>query len=446
MELFFSQMKFLIIVFPILIIVISPAISKIIGIAELIRHGARTPSYYEKQTENLFYHTSKYQLTVQGFQQHEILGAFLAKKYNEFFADSNRLSISISTSPRQRTIFSAIGHSKGLFPDFKLHYKNENSQLELREDDVPPGIGLERVVNLKYLNIDITDPFMDYIYHPHNCVYYGFSIYKKNKRFLSNDSEIHMKTVKEMLPIRILFQLKQFEIEEAIKKIQTALKETFDGLVEQWDFDTKTYDEHNLKNLIGTLIPIRYHIIGNKREKLFFNNEIETIIKKATINKFYKDKLNNTKWVILLASGFFEDLLTKFDNVLNKSTGKSFSLYSGHDSNLVSILVNLLDHNKIEKRLINSLNSSNDDWSFFIPPFASNILFELSSENKDIFIKIIYNGKEIDQDFIDGLVYVNGKGIHYETFKKVITEKRIIKLNKSDWECKIVKPKPEELV
>jgi len=308
------------------------------------------------------------------------------------------------------------------------------------------GIGLERVVNLKYLNIDITDPFMDYIYHPHNCVYYGFSIYKKNKRFLSNDSEIHMKTVKEMLPIRILFQLKQFEIEEAIKKIQTALKETFDGLVEQWDFDTKTYDEHNLKNLIGTLIPIRYHIIGNKREKLFFNNEIETIIKKATINKFYKDKLNNTKWVILLASGFFEDLLTKFDNVLNKSTGKSFSLYSGHDSNLVSILVNLLDHNKIEKRLINSLNSSNDDWSFFIPPFASNILFELSSENKDIFIKIIYNGKEIDQDFIDGLVYVNGKGIHYETFKKVITEKRIIKLNKSDWECKIVKPKPEELV
>ena len=116
--------------------------SKIIGVVELIRHGARTPSTFMEASAKLFFGARKAQLTVNGYRQHSLLGRYIRRQY--IHGDKEKLlskiinpeEIRVITSPRQRTIFSATAHVMGIYPNTipKIIFENK----KFKNNDSPP--------------------------------------------------------------------------------------------------------------------------------------------------------------------------------------------------------------------------------------------------------------------------------------------------------------------
>eukprot|EP00340_Litonotus_pictus_P010506 CAMPEP_0170536980 /NCGR_PEP_ID=MMETSP0209-20121228/102455_1 /TAXON_ID=665100 ORGANISM="Litonotus pictus, Strain P1" /NCGR_SAMPLE_ID=MMETSP0209 /ASSEMBLY_ACC=CAM_ASM_000301 /LENGTH=693 /DNA_ID=CAMNT_0010838415 /DNA_START=67 /DNA_END=2147 /DNA_ORIENTATION=- len=246
--------------------------------------------------------------------------------------------------------------------------------------------------------------------------------------------------IKNTLKFTELYKLTDKEIHSAIDTILKALKKTFHGQIsdKDWNFPfigttPKTkYTEKTLTKLVGFLDPLRYHFTGDTREGLFFTSELESTIKKVTINHFYNKKLTISKEHRLLFSGIMGDILSKLD-----SEEKSLNLYSGHDTNLVNFLTNILDIEKIKPKLLQAaLPGGNNKalYSFFIPRFASNLILELNKDEDDKYVKVIYNNKEITEDWVTGINYIEGKGIKLEEFKTVFSS-LVENTSNGKWMC-----------
>jgi hypothetical protein len=117
----------------------------VIGVFEIIRHGARTP-LQKGDTSNFYIGTMRSQLTINGFRQHLLLGRWIrdryieGKQYKLFKKDFDELdlsSIEIISSHRQRSIFSSASHLLGMFPNAIIKL-NLEGHIEIRNDDVPP--------------------------------------------------------------------------------------------------------------------------------------------------------------------------------------------------------------------------------------------------------------------------------------------------------------------
>src|SRR5574343_1367620 len=88
-------------------------ISKLIGVVQINRHGARTPLKYREETEAMFFNSGLGQLTINGLRQHELLGRWIGERYmyntngdfNILKEDHDPNQIHIRSSPIQRTIF-----------------------------------------------------------------------------------------------------------------------------------------------------------------------------------------------------------------------------------------------------------------------------------------------------------------------------------------------------
>ncbi len=68
-------------------------------------------------------------------------------------------------------------------------------------------------------------------------------------------------------------------------------------------------------------------------------------------------------------------------------TGKKFTLFSGHDMNIINIISNLFDDNW----LVNNVTAEN--FEFFAPRYASSLIFELVKKNGQFYVRIVFNGK-----------------------------------------------------
>lgn len=272
---------------------------------------------------------------------------------------------------------------------------------------------------------------------------FKFPSIEKNiaKEVKSKDASLHRKqfeTIKEKLKSSKLFEFTPEEIKNGVDSIVKGLTEAFSSRVKaedwEWPFkESNKYTEKSLGRLVNFIVPLRYHFIGATGEKLNFSDDVEKIIKKCGINHFYSHKLNKNKFQRLLCSELLRDVLSTFD-----SEEKSINLYSGHDTNIVNCLTNLLDVDKIKPKLIESVEKGkDDDYEFYIPPFASNIVFELVRDEmtKEKFVKVYYNNKELSEDWVSGITYTKGQGIRKEEFKQVFSA-RIIDTSSGKWDCK----------
>ena len=106
----------------------------IASLVEIIRHGARSSSYFPNFSSTFLYGAEKNQLTHLGQMQHNLLGKILSKNYFDFF--KNAKIYELRTSPKQRCIQSAYSNISGLYPFNRITFKNEYDDLKLNSEKI----------------------------------------------------------------------------------------------------------------------------------------------------------------------------------------------------------------------------------------------------------------------------------------------------------------------
>lgn len=249
--------------------------------------------------------------------------------------------------------------------------------------------------------------------------------------------------LKTLLKKTQIFNFTSEEITTAVDKIITSLSEAFKNrnITWSWPFSSPSekYSLQTLKKLTRFLLPLRYHFKGKTKTILFYDSVTETIIKKIMINVFYETKLVNDFNHRLLFSNIMSDILDKI-----RSNEKSFNMYSGHDTNIVNFITNLFDISELKNRISTAADEGNDsEFEFFVPPFASSIIFELYSfnsdntndgETKNIYVKVFYNNKEMVDNWVKGINYIKGKGIEVDNFIKVFGD-LVVNTKLGKWVC-----------
>ena len=397
--------------------VLTSKVSKIIGVVEIIRHGARTPSTFMEASAKLYFGARKAQLTINGYRQHILLGRYLRRQYvlgdkeKLFSKKFNPQEIRVISSPRQRTIFSATAHVMGIFP--KTIPKIIFGHKHFRNNDSPPIKNYKsNKVDGKEFNIQVLSYKNDYIFHTLKCRRKGSS-----------------KRLKEEMKKEKIFNLSKTEVSDAVKDIlqkynfMLANKSSYNNDAEFKEFQKNYYKsvfkKSFFKKLIAFIRPFKYH--HNSYNKLKPKN-LKTI-EKFLLNKWYQTRVKDSKELKLGVSAQFKEIIQFFEDRIANKNKELMLVMSGHDTNLVNFITNILDPVFLRKMIDNSMRNLND-YTFLIPPLASSILLELHKSNKDgsYFINIVYNGQSINsikfRTKVKFLKDVNG--VSYNDFKLLL--------------------------
>jgi len=205
---------------------------------------------------------------------------------------------------------------------------------------------------------------------------------KKKKIFQLTDTEVSS-TIHDILEkYKFLFSSRQSF--SNIKKF-----EKFQKNYHRQSFSLKTF-----KKLVAFIRPFKYH--HNTYNKLEPEN-LKTL-EKYLLNKWYQSRIEDSSELKLGVSAYFKAITRFFDKIIEGQSRKKMMILSGHDTNIVNFLSNIL-HPELLRKKINDALLNKDDFTFLVPPLASSILLELykSDESGKLFIKIIYNGEEIKQ-------------------------------------------------
>ena len=357
---------------------------RVLGVVELIRHGARAPLIsFNDIHKNLYFGTRRTQLTINGCRQHLLLGRWIRRRYIEcendklLSRDINPKEVNIISSPLQRTIFSAASHILGVYPKaiIKLNYHGNE---EFRNDDIPPifDYKLDKRDGME-ININVVDNEKDSVFRPNLCRRKG------SNKLLKNDFVDKVK----------FFKIDPKDIKESIEDINKHYGEFF----EHSHFNKKNYyTVKTLTILLKVLRPYKYH----SRLKFHLKPKTQQTITKAILNRLYGYRINESIPKKLLASHLILLISDFLRNRYQNKISDKLLVLSGHDSNIINLLVNILDKEYLSKKIINSVTSL-DDRNFLIPPLASSLLFELIQVkgNDKLWIRIVYNGENITEGF-----------------------------------------------
>ncbi len=358
---------------------------KVLGVVELIRHGARAPLItFNEKAKNLFFGTKRSQLTINGYRQHLLLGRWIKRRYVD--GDVFKLisekdipkQVKIMSSPVQRTIFSAAAHVMGLYPDSIIKYSFEG-QSDYKTDDIPPIEGYkEDTRDGSEVKISVLDNEKDTMFRVNLC-----------KRIGSNT--LIRKEYKNDI---VFFNITNYELKSAIDDVN----KTYGKYFIKSHFDYKNfYKVKTLNIMLKVLRPYEYH----SDMKLRLKRETLETITKAILNRLYGYRLKETKYKKLLSSHMLDTISTFFSQKINNPNSvEKFILLSAHDSNIINVFVNLFSEEFLTKKILNSVSDKKDK-AFLVPPLASSLLFELIQVNgdKNYWVRIIYNGENITNGF-----------------------------------------------
>jgi hypothetical protein len=386
--------------------------SEIISVVEINRHGARTPKNFPDISSKLFFGSKDMTLTINGYRQHQILGEYVKKKYinkNHLLSkDFNSEEFQIVSTPTQRTIFSAAGFLSGVYPDYivKMNYDNKS---EMTINDTVPII--DNDVKFQEIPIRVIDPKHDYFFHAEKCVF------KNNK------------TIEELIyeqNPQPIFAIDDQEKKRVLDEVHVLCKLNHDHSKDYQKphiEDDKTIHvkptDKEMKELTKYFFPFFYHFRKYVEHKI--NANTMDTIKKFTLNRWYSHRRSDSKYLRLTTSAIFKRIMDTFTQIMvndNKPHLK-YRVYSAHDTILVNVLANLLSSEKLNELIQKAINDEST-FRFLIPPFASNIFFELHKDDGKYSVHIIYNGKSINE----GLKYVEenrqSKKIEWSQFEQMM--------------------------
>jgi hypothetical protein len=358
-----------------LLIFILPIIaSKLLGVIELNRHGARTPKEFTDISKELFYRSSSSHLTLNGFNQVTFLGKWLkdryTSQYNLLSNSYNKNETLFISSPISRSIFSAVGIIEAMYPG-KLVMPNWEGNNELRNNDLPPIKGID-FNSTEHIELNVRNQEEDNLFHTDSC------------RFEKDGLRI-----KDMIVDKDVVDFTDEEIKNTLDDINKKAPEVFDDIPMEYKIDI-------LLNLCGFFLPVNYHYNNGNYYEL--KEETLQVLKKGQIYRMYKKRMNESDLTKMIISPLFNEF-KKYLSLFGKNNLK-FVLFSAHDTNIADLLVNILDKEYFKKKF----ETDDERFNFIMPPFASNILFELHSNGKNNikkqnFVRIIYNGEVINTGF-----------------------------------------------
>jgi hypothetical protein len=410
--------------FLILVFFIQKCLNNLLGVIQLNRHGARTGRHFSNLTSNLFFGSGDEQLTINGYKQVEKLGQWIADRYiyhdyKLLSREFNQEEILIKTSPKARTIFSAAGFMKGLYPFsdiypvFLAHCRYEEKCNYLKEDDVPPIINYSSKKKLPNIKLAVADPDEDILFHADGC---RFDSNKEKSEDLGN-----------YLIRKDIYNITFEEIKEAIDEIKSKWETPFIGLP-----DDIIYTKKYLNYLFGFIAHVEYHY-----ENRYFNLSIKTfnLMKKIKIEEWYSYRLVENWAFKLINSPTYDTLLYHLDLFEKGKEGANgklkFLLLSGHDTNIVNILATVIK----KERLMDMLMNVEKFYDFLQPPYASSFIIEIHTQlsedemhflnaKNSYFIRILYNGDTLREELHEELIYNHSKdGIDYNSFRKFLESK-----------------------
>ena len=371
-------------------------------------------------------------LTPNGYRQHQLLGQFIRDKYintlhflNPTYKPSQ---FEIYSTQTQRTIFSAEGFISGLYPGLIIHHKYENKDLNLINNDQLPfhyqnSFGVSQTIDLNVIDLQ-----SDIIFHPLSCNLHGKHI----------KSEMKKQTVSP------LFQVTPSEITESITEIAAFLNITLNPHATQ-----TISDNDKMTELQKLFFVYSYHFNKEWRQ---LSSKAGSLMRKLVLNKWYSTRIiDNSKYLKIGVSGLFDAIISKFESAKRrvgflKEVNTVYTVYSAHDTTLVNILANVIEKERIKAEVVKAIK---DDkvFEFLVPPFASNIIFELHCDDKDnstFYVRIVYNGKVLKES-IKGIkdkdIKENGN-IPYDMFMKLL--KSCIDYDYKNLECSIDKGAKED--
>jgi hypothetical protein len=462
---------------------ISSISSKLIGVIQINRHGARTGgTEYEKLSSKYYFGSSNKHLTFTGISQHELLGQYIAENYiyninfnkNILSQEVKNSEIKIISSSKQRCVFSAFGFLKGLYPNskIKLNFENSNQNsknltdlktntnknsnkdyinIDFRDLDLditPPINNFKIKRNFSEIEINVALPEKDNLFRVKSCkVKTGETKIDQEGDIGLNAENINIyseESLKDLIKkdnvkfnyTNPLF-ISQKEINDAVEDLKIKFPIAFDNQSqdkynEKKEKDKKDnsvnliYDEKFLKKQNAF---IRFALFHFKDKFLKLKKSTITTFNKIQVNKSYELYLSKSAYSKLISSKLFKEIKKYIVEILkgnlqDKENKLKYVLFSGHDFNVLSLLVNFFDRNS----LIEAIRNIEINYKYVQPELASHFIIELHRKKTSdelgrlngqsvSFIKLIYNGEEILSS-LDKNIIVNQeyKGIELRNF------------------------------
>ena len=394
-----------------LLCLLRPGSPRLLNVIQVNRHGARTSTNYNSGPLSKYF-GSNMKLTPNGYRQHQLLGQFIRDKYintlHFLHSTYKPAQFEIFSTQTQRTIFSAEGFISGLYPGLIIHHKYENKDLNLINNDRLPfhyqhsssSFGASQTIDLNVIDLQ-----SDTIFHPLSCSLNGKHIKSEMKKQTASP----------------LFQIPPSEIAESIAEIAAFLNVTLNPHTKQ-----TMSDSDKMTELQKLFFVYSYHFNKEWRQ---LSPKAGSLMRKLVLNKWYSTRVGNSKYLKIGVSGLFDVIVSKFESAKRrvgflKEVKTVYTVYSAHDTTLVNILANVIEQERIKAEVARAVK---DDkvFEFLVPPFASNIIFELHCDEKDastFYVRIVYNGKELKES-IRGIrdedIKENGN-IPYEMFMKLL--------------------------
>lgn len=429
--------------------------STLLSVFEINRHGARTPKSFESLQKKLYFGSQNMQLTINGYRQEQLLGKLIEqkyiKKYNFLPKEYNKKDFSLTSSPTQRTIFSAAGYLSGLYPDniIKVKFININNDLknevnktihqntknlrspekkifnsnemvlQLKNDDEIPQLkdftesekNPKNIITnslTKEISLNIDNPLTDRIFHAWKCFHKGNLLVD----YLNN--------------LNPIFDITTQEITKALAELENYLKFSPNDYTDK----IKT-DKDKLSNLVKFYMSYEYHF---KLSSLLLSKDTIKTYRKIIINDWYSILNAQNQHVLKIPiSELFDLLFTHFkDGIKNHKSPymknnnyTKFKVFSAHDTVIINMLRSILDTSYIKENLKSALEDDNI-YNFFIPQFGSYMIYELHYDEtqKNYFVKVIYDGMKV----YEGIKIFNlseekdklRKEIRFERFEEIM--------------------------
>lgn len=391
-----------------LLFLLTPSSSKLINVIQINRHGARGAENFKSEKLELFFGNNM-KLSQNGYRQHQILGAYIRNRYitkEKFLSNEyNPTELRVITTPTQRTIFSADGFISGLYPGSIVKTNIYEPGLNLINNDTIPIPDITR--DFTEIPIKVMSWTENSIFNTWNC--------RLNGKVLKEEAE-------DTSIYPNLIDVPRAELDSTAQIMATYYNK-------QKELD-KSGSLAFMKQINKYVIPDFYHF--NKDYEKEIGKEAYDTIKKMYLNKWYNARNRDSVLLKLGVSELFNKILSIFKDSIDNESNSSFlkpkdyfkyTIYSAHDTAFVNILANMIDFDYIRNRL-NLAVENKDDYDFLVCPYASSILFELHSESENkLYVKVIYNGVEMNYPFLDGIKADANNRITFNDFEKMMTNR-----------------------
>lgn len=377
--------------------------SKLEMVIEFFRHGARGPNDADWNTEKWKDKSEINQLTEVGMRQTYILGREMRNKYIEsqhFLSKTyNNKELYVRSTGVSRALQSAASHLYGLYPLGTGLELDPQFPLELA---VPPYKNLS--VNIKNMGHDALpkrfqpieihslDKDKDMLLNYHNIC----PVYK-----LTREQQVKSK----------LYENFNLEFKELFEELHAVFEGSNE--VSPWNITKVSRLATNIYADIYKNNPLPANLSESLWEKMKIVKELERQF--VDVGSEYQRKFMGTP--------LFQEILKYFsEKIQNPEQELKYIMFSGHYLTLTPLMVGLnitnweCIFNRYKQVSDENLNCENG-----YPSYASQLILELHSNENQYFLKVIFNGNEMN------VCEKNQKQCEFFEVKKRIEENIIMK-------------------